>query len=53
MPDPQYKILPRPQGVKPQPGKDRYSWFEEQVRAIGPGHEFQLARANNSRGKAQ
>lgn len=39
----EYRTLPRPQGVKPQPGKERYDWWLEQVMDLAPRME-EMAR---------
>lgn len=36
MPDPKYKEVP-PEVIQPKPD---HGWFEDQVRELGPGHEF-------------
>lgn len=41
-----YKQVHR-EPVRRDPQKDKHDWFAEQVRALGPEHEFKPAEESN------
>lgn len=42
-----YTHQPRPQGVDPENQRPDDHWFEEQVKEIGPDHEFDPAQTGD------